>query len=81
MDNKTYVVFDVSELDKIDFSQVVETSVETLVRSIDGTKTFVSWEGTQSSFIESLTTKGEYLTGMDIVLLMPTSEWSNSIEI
>lgn len=80
MDNsRTYVVFDVSEIDKIDFTQVLETSAETLRKSIDGTKTFVKWEGDVPSSIEALTTKGPYLTEMDMVLLMPTAEWSKPI--
>jgi len=77
--NRKYVVFNVSELDKIDFTQVLETSSETLVRSVDGTKTFVKWEGDVPPCILSLTTKGEYLTTDEIVQLMTTSEWSKPI--
>jgi len=77
--NRKYVVFNVSELDKIDFTQVLETSAETLVRSVDGTKTFVKWEGDVPPCILSLTTKGKYLTTDEIVQLMTTSEWSKPI--
>lgn len=42
--NRNYVIFNVSEIEKIDFSQVLETSAETLRRSVDGTKTFVKWD-------------------------------------
>jgi hypothetical protein len=77
--NRKYVVFNVSELDKIDFTQVLETSAETLVRSVDGTKTFVKWEDEVPPCILSFTTKGEYLTTDEIVQLMTTSEWSKPI--
>lgn len=77
--NRKYVVFNVSELDKIDFTQVLETSPETLRKSVDGTKTFVKWEGDVPSSVEALTTKGPYLTDMDMVLLMPTPEWSKPV--
>lgn len=77
--NRTYVVFDVSEIDKIDFSQVLETSADTLVRSVDGTKTFVKWEGDVPSSVATLTTKGEYLTTDEIVQLMTTPTWSKPI--
>jgi hypothetical protein len=77
--NKTYAIFNVSEINKIDFSQVLETSPETLRRSIDGTKTFVKWEGAVPSSVEALTTKDPYLTEMDMVLLMPAPEWSKPI--
>lgn len=43
-DNRNYVIFNVSEIDKIDFNQVLETSAETLRKSVDGTRTFVKWD-------------------------------------
>lgn len=39
--NREFMIFNVSELDKIDFDQVHETSVDTVRKSIDGTRTFV----------------------------------------
>lgn len=42
--NRNYVIFNVNEIEKIDFSQVLETSAETLRRSVDGFKTFVKWD-------------------------------------
>ena len=77
--NKTYVIFNVSEINKIDFTQVIETSAETLRKSIDGTKTFVKWEGEVPLSVEALTTKSPYLTEMNMVLLMPTPEWSKPV--
>tara|TARA_Y100000034_G_scaffold116876_1_gene155745 strand:- start:614 stop:1057 length:444 start_codon:yes stop_codon:yes gene_type:complete len=43
-ENRKYVIFEVSEIDAIDFSQVLETSAETLRKSVDETKTFVKYE-------------------------------------
>ncbi len=37
MEPKYYVIFNVSELNKIDFEQVFETSIETVRKSVDGT--------------------------------------------
>lgn len=42
--NRNYVIFNVNEIEKIDFSQVLETSAATLRRSVDGSKTFVKWD-------------------------------------
>lgn len=42
--NRNYIIFNVSEVDKVDFNQVLETSAETLRKSVDGTKTFVKWD-------------------------------------
>jgi hypothetical protein len=79
--NKTYAIFDVSEINKIDFTQVLETSPNTLRKSVDGTKTFVKWQGEVPSSVKALTTKGSYLTEEDMVLLMPTSEWSKPVTL
>ena len=76
--NKMYAIFNVSEIDKIDFNQVLETSVDTLRKSVDGNKTFVKWMGDVPSSVEALTFK-EYLTPEEMVLLMPTAEWHSPI--
>ena len=78
--NRHFVIFDVSELDKIDFTQVLETSAETVRKSVDGTKTFVKWEGDVPSSVESLTTKGDYLTYEEILSILETEEWTAPME-
>jgi hypothetical protein len=40
-DNRKYIIFSTSELDKINFDEVLETSAETVRKSVDETKTFV----------------------------------------
>jgi hypothetical protein len=44
-ENRNFVIFNTSELDQIDFDQVLETSADTVRQSVDGTKTFVKWDG------------------------------------
>ena len=39
----------------MDFSQVLETSADTLKYSLDGNKTFVKYEGSQPSFLSGKT--------------------------
>lgn len=80
-ETRQYVIFNVSELDQIDFTQVLETSAETVRRSIDGIKTFVKWEGSVPACVESLTTKGNYLTHSEMLEVVNTEEWSASMEI
>ena len=48
---RTYVIIDASEVANVDFSQVSETSADTLKYSVDGTKTFVKFEGDTPSFL------------------------------
>ena len=76
--NRSYVIFDVSELDKLNFSEVLETSAETVRKSVDGTKTFVKWKSDESVplSVETLTTKGTYLTHEEILVILATPEWT-----
>ena len=71
---RTYVTIDASEVANVDFSQVAETSAETLKYSVDGTKTFVKYEGDQPSFLSG---KTEY-THSEILAILSGDEWSTS---
>jgi hypothetical protein len=79
-ENRQYVIFNVSELDLIDFTQVLETSAETVRRSVDGTKTFVKWDSSIPACVESLTTKGNYLTYEEVLDIMNTEEWTTPMD-
>jgi predicted DNA-binding helix-hairpin-helix protein len=79
--NKIYIIFNVSELNKIDFNQVLETSVETIRKSVDETKTFVKWDGIEPSFISSLTTKEGPYTYEQMINILSTNEWTKKLEM
>ena len=49
--SKTFVIIDASEVANVNFDQVLETSSDTLRYSLDGTKTFVKFEGDTPSFL------------------------------
>ena len=76
--SRTYVVFNTSELDSVDYSQVLETSRDTVRTSIDGTKTFVKYEGLEPSSITALTTTSGSYTHSEILALLATDEWTDS---
>jgi hypothetical protein len=60
-ENRNYLIFNMTEVDSIDFTNVLETSTETLRLSVDETKSFVKWEGETPSFVSDLTdTEGPY---------------------
>ena len=76
MISRTFVIFDVGEINKIDFSQVLETSFQTLRLNLDGTRTFVKWESDiVPSCVESLNTKTEYYSLEEMVVILKNSEW------
>lgn len=74
----TYVTLSVTEIPQLDFSQIEQTSVETLRMSVDGTQTIVKWVSDQGvpSCITSLTTKSAYMTHDEALALTATPEWS-----
>jgi hypothetical protein len=75
-ENRKYLIFLVTELSKIDFNQVGETSAETVRKSVDQTKTFVKWEGQDPTFVSQLTnTEGPY-THEEILNILSTEEWT-----
>lgn len=70
-EHRKFVIFNVSEINLINFNEVLETSTNTLRFSVDKTKTFVKWdEDTQPPCISNLTTKEgpyDYDTMMSIL--------------
>jgi hypothetical protein len=73
-----YVIFDVSEINKVDFTPVLEDNVNTIRKSLDGNKTFVNWWGsTPPSFINNLTTKSRIYTYDEILIILQSPEWSS----
>ena len=77
-ENRQFMIFNVSELDNIDFNQVLETSKDTVRKSIDGTKTFVKWEGNIPSSVQSLTTKEGPYTYEEIIIILQSPEWTSN---
>ena len=54
-ENRIYVIINASEVGTVDFSQVNETSADTLRYSLDDSKTFVKFEGSTPSFLNGKT--------------------------
>lgn len=77
-DHRHFMIFNVSELPNVDFTQVLETSAETVRKSVDETKTFVKWdsEGVPPS-VEALTTKEGPYSYEEILAILATDEWTS----
>ena len=76
---RSYIIFNVSELNKVDFSLVGESSVDTVRRSVDGTKTFVKWEGSAPSFVSDLETKEGPYNHEEIIAILNGPSWKPEI--
>jgi len=71
--SRTYVIIDSDEVSSVDFSQVLETSVDTVRYNLAGTRTFVKYEASKPRFLYGKDT----LTHSEILAILATSEWSD----
>ena len=72
--SRKYVIINADEVDSVDFSQVDETSADTVRYSVDGTKTFVKFDtDTTPSFLVG---KTQY-THSEILAILATDEWTD----
>jgi hypothetical protein len=77
-DNREFMIFAVSELDQIDFETVCETSADTVRKSVDGTKTFVKWDGEViPQCVADLTTKEGPYTYEEILVILAGPDWTD----
>lgn len=73
-----YIIFNISEINKINFDEVMETSKDTLRISIDGTKTFIRWDEDETpSFVSLLTTMEGSYTQDEILEILNTDLWTD----
>jgi len=76
-DHRNFMIFNVSELGSVNFNEVLETSQDTVRKSVDETKTFVKWEGeTTPTSVDSLTTKEGPYTYNEILTILSRPEWT-----
>lgn len=69
---KNYVIIEASGISNIDFSEVLETSADTLVYNIAQTKVVLKFDGDTPHFLEG---KTQY-THSEILEILATTEWS-----
>jgi hypothetical protein len=74
---RNFMIFNISELNQIDFTQVLETSEDTVRKSVDGTKTFVKWDGAIPQCVNDLETKEGPYTYDEILAILSTPEWTD----
>ena len=72
--SRNYVIIDASEVSSVNFSQVLENSAETLRFSLDGSQTFVKFEGDTPSFLAGKTAN----THSEMLTILAGEEWTSS---
>ena len=73
--NREYIVYDVLEINRIDFRTVLETSRDTITYSVDETKSFVKWEGDVPQCVEDLKSKAGPYTHAEMIKILNSAEW------
>jgi hypothetical protein len=79
-EDRHYVVFDLTEVGTIDFSEVMETSADTLRKNLADTQSFVKYEGDMPASIAALTTRSEEYTHGQILAILAGSDWTPTEE-
>jgi len=69
-DHRHWVIISASDVPNIDFIQVMETSAETMRYSVDGTLTFVKYEGDMPSSVTACSSKSQEYSHSEILAIL-----------
>ena len=72
-----YVIYSMEDVSNIDFSQVIETSQDTLRLSLNGEYALLKFRGDTPDFLVGL----QQYTYAEIIPIMRSDEWSKELEI
>ena len=78
---RKYVIFNVEEIEKVNFAQVFENSSETLRKNNDETQTFVKYQSEMPSSIQNLTTKSQEYSHSEILEILRGEDWTKESDI
>ena len=78
--NKTYAIAPIAELNNVDYSQVEQTSADTVRKNVAETEFVLKWEGDTPSSVSAITPTIPTYTHEEILVVMATEEWSLPIE-
>ena len=73
-DHRHWVIISASDVSNIDFSQIMETSADTLRYSVDGTLTFVKYEGDMPSSVTACSSKSQEYSHDEILAILNAND-------
>jgi hypothetical protein len=76
-DNRKYVIIPTSEINNVNFSEVLETAPGTCRYSVDSSKTFVKYDGTQPPSVATISSKSQEYSHEEILSILSTEEWNS----
>jgi len=74
--NRTYTILNISDLANVDFTQVGETSENTIRKSLDETQFLIKYNTTPTFISDGTVTPVEVLNHTEVLELMAKAEWS-----
>lgn len=73
---RQFIIFNIEELFNIDFNEVLESSINTIRKSLDGKKTFVKYEGKMPNCVHNLKTKEIPYNNDEMIVIINNTEWT-----
>ena len=77
---ETYVIFNIEELNKVDFTKVMEDSADTVRISPDRLKAVVAWYDDEPEFVATLETKEGVYSKEEVLPILRSDYWNKIIE-
>jgi len=73
-----YATISIDDLNKIDFSQIGETSADTIRKSLDLTQFVIKWSSEPTFIEDEEVTPIETYTHAEVLVLMASDKWSEA---
>lgn len=80
MNHNTYATISTVDLNLIDFSEILETSTETIRKNIAETEFIIKWTTEPTFIIDGTVVPLDEMSHTECLILMSTSAWSEPIE-
>jgi hypothetical protein len=77
---RIYAIIKITDLDLIDFSQIDETSANTIRKSLDNTKFVIKWNEEPTFIADGTVVPVGIYSHSECLEIMATAEWSEPIE-
>tara|TARA_R100001463_G_C3481014_1_gene216935 strand:+ start:44 stop:304 length:261 start_codon:yes stop_codon:yes gene_type:complete len=78
---ETYATISITDLGLIDFSQIGETSENTIRKSLDDSQFVIKWDSEPRFISDGTVTPLEVMTHEQALILMATPEWSEPMPV
>lgn len=77
-EDRNFLIVPISQIGSVNFDEVLETSADTVRKSLDGTRFIIKWDGTDTpACVANLSsTEGPY-NHTDILNLLTGSDWTD----